>query len=245
MKAFTLPSSSCGLVNLSTRDPEQSHIQLHPHTARLKGMRKKVLARARLATKAHLAGGFRRYCVMITTTYAADQTYAPNDIKQLTKRITKHARKEGVELPFVWVQELQKRGAPHYHILVWLPSGMILPKPDKAGWWTKGSTRIEAAHKPVNYISKYTSKGATHDSLAIMPKGARMHGFGGFEVAEREVLRWHAMPSWLKEQIGFVVAKRCVGGGWVNPETGEWFKSPYRVWFDGCFLHIVLKEEQC
>jgi Protein of unknown function (DUF3296). len=37
--------------------------------------------------------------------------------------------RRGHKLPYVWVAELQKRGALHYHVLLWLPRGLTLPNP--------------------------------------------------------------------------------------------------------------------
>jgi hypothetical protein len=61
--------------------------------------------------------------------------------------------------PFIWVIEWTKAGKPHYHVLIWLPQLAKLPKPDQAGWWSKGMTRTERIRAAgVGYIAKYASK---------------------------------------------------------------------------------------
>jgi hypothetical protein len=82
------------------------------------------------------------------------------------------------DIPFryVWVAELQKRGALHYHVAIWLPKRVQLPKFDKQGWWPHGSTQRLIAKNAVGYLMKYLSKISPFHKF---PKGVRIHGFGG------------------------------------------------------------------
>jgi len=125
---------------------------------------------------------------------------------------------------------MQKRGAIHYHVVVWLPKGLTLPKPDKQGWWRHGMTNIEWARRAVGYVAKYASKGQDIRGDQL-PAGARIHGCGGHEVEERQERSWWALPGWLRELWGMEhSAKRC-SGGWVSRLTGEVVRSPWRlVW---------------
>jgi hypothetical protein len=98
-------------------------------------------------------------------------------------------------------------------------------------------TRMEWARCAVGYVSKYVSKGQKD---AVLPKGARMYGVGGLKGEALNEARWWALPGWLREEIkeeDEIIPqrqiKRCVGGGWLDPESGEFFASPWRVIFRG------------
>jgi len=140
----------------------------------------------------------------------------------------------------VWVQEFTKRGKPHYHVLLWLPYGVSLPKPDKRGWWPHGMTKIEWTRNAIGYIAKYASKA---DSLCKPARGARMHGSGGLDGAALLEARWWKLPGWLRPQVS--IAERClrrVGGGFYSSITGEIFTSPWEIYFKGG--RIFIREKQ-
>jgi len=141
---------------------------------------------------------------------------------------------------YVWVAELQKRGAMHYHLLIWLPKGLSLPKPDKQGWWPHGMTKIEWARNAVGYMAKYASKG---DSSNKFPRGARIHGCGGLTGVQLQEARYWKRPTWVREKtvIGDQV-KRHHGGGWLDHDTGEILESPWEVFFRGGGVWIRPKQ---
>jgi len=145
---------------------------------------------------------------------------------------------------YVWVQEFCKKDArPHYHMLVWLPLGVTLPYPDKRGWWPQGLTRREWARNAVGYIAKYASKG---DSLAQPAKGARMHGNGGLTGEALFEQRWWKLPTWLRGRVEPSDRVRRAptgsGGGFVHPETGEVYRSPWELFFKGGWVWIRMRE---
>jgi hypothetical protein len=84
------------------------------------------------------------------------------------------------------------------------------------------------------YIAKYVSKG---DSEAPFPSGARIYGVGGLEGDALNEARFLAMPKWLQEQVreqaeqGQQIRRCPHGSGWLNRESGEVFRSPWRVVF--------------
>lgn len=43
---------------------------------------------------------------------------------------------------YCWVREMQERGVPHYHILLIVPKGVRIPKPDKS-WWGHGHSNVK------------------------------------------------------------------------------------------------------
>jgi len=134
------------------------------------------------------------------------------------------------------VQEFTKKGRPHYHLLIWLPRGITLPKPDKRGWWPYGMTKIEWAYNAIGYIAKYASKA---DSLHRPALGARMHGNGGLTEDALLEARWWKLPAWAREQCQpSDKLRRRIGGGILNPDTGEVLLTPWRVQFIGGKVYI-------
>ena len=84
---------------------------------------------------------------------------------------------------------------PDYLLVLWLPIGITLPKPDKQGWWPHGMTRIEWVKRPVAYLAKYLSK----DDADAFPKGCRIMGCGGLSEPARNERCWWLMPTWVKD----------------------------------------------
>lgn len=179
---------------------------------------------------------------MLTLTYAPSHDWAPKQISDLVRHIRQWLKRRGFEMRHAWVQEFTKKGRPHYHLLLWLPAGLTLPKPDKRGWWPYGMTKIEWARNAIGYIAKYASKG---DSLHLPAKGARMHGNGGVTGDALLEQRWWKLPSWLRERVepsdGIKRALPGQGGGHFDPGTGEVFKSPWVVIFKGGYVFLQMK----
>jgi hypothetical protein len=125
---------------------------------------------------------------------------------------------------YCWVAELTQAGRVHYHMIVWLPQGLTLPKPDKQGWWPHGHTKIEWARKPVGYLAKYASKG---DAQNLFPKGLRLHGRGGLDTPGRQMVTWWLLPRYVREEFDRPGQRitRARGGGWVDLDTGQWLES--------------------
>ena len=143
---------------------------------------------------------------------------------------------------FAWVQEFTKKGRPHYHVLLWLPPGITLPKPDKRGWWPFGYTKIEWARNAIGYIAKYASKA---DSLHLPARGARMHGNGGVTGEALQEQRWWRLPTWARERV--VPSDQCrrrKGGGLLVPDTGEILRSPWAVIFRGGSVFLRWKGDE-
>ena len=219
-----------GLVSLKTSDtPDLTEVEIDQKRARLTRLRRSVTVGARLFQFMLGARGFKP--AMLTLTYRDVDGFAPLHISVLIKHVRQWLARRGHRMPYVWVAELQKRGALHYHIVIWLPRGLTLPKPDKQGWWPHGSTRIEWARHAVGYLCKYVSKFDGEDPL---PKGVRLHGAGGFDDFAKPIRQWFNLPSWLKALAG--VGSRFVrikGAGLVERATGVCVQSPWRVSFCG------------
>jgi hypothetical protein len=163
---------------------------------------------------------------MVTLTYAAVDGWSPAHISAALRRFREYLRRRCLQLRYTWVAELQKRGAVHYHVLVWLPASMSMPKWDKQGWWPHGMTERARARKPVGYMVKYASK---FDGCREFPKGLRTHGAGGFSTDQRPVRHWLGLPGWLRQQVGVGTRiDRLKGGGFAVRESGEIVPSPWR-----------------
>jgi hypothetical protein len=175
--------------------------------------------------------GRRFKTAMLTLTYREVGAWNPKHISDLLQRARVWLRRRGLVLRYVWVAELQQRGALHYHVLVWLPRGLTLPKPDKQGWWNHGSTRIEWARKPAGYLAKYATKLGSKVGIGF-PPGARLHGRGGLEELGRAVSSWFNLPQWAREVCDLAGrAVRVKGCGLVERTTGVCLPSPWRVSF--------------
>lgn len=141
--------------------------------------------------------GYRK--LFVTLTYAENSKGSPRDLSECIRLIRQWVRREGLRVRIVWVAESQKRGALHYHLLVWWPRRLLLPKLDMRGWWPHGSTQIARARNPVGYLVKYASKGGTVMGLARLRKGTRLYGYGGGAPELRETLRQALASRWLRK----------------------------------------------
>lgn len=199
------------------------------HKARIARMRRRVKAWSE-ALKDYIHG--RRYrVVMITLTYRPGVEWQPGHIRDFMRRV-RRGLGDGL-VGYAWVAEMQLRGAVHYHVLLVVRRGVSIPKPDKAGWWLHGLTRIETA-RTVFYILKYTGK--EHQKVGF-PKGLRVFAVwiakDVLTAVERLRFRLSALPSWLVNVVSDTVfsvlelPRRKSGGGWCL--GGRVYRSPYRV----------------
>jgi hypothetical protein len=199
---------------------------------RLRKMKQNVITSARLNEEEARRGSMRGRWAMLTLTYREDVRWVAKQVTELLKCIRAYADRKRFRTRFVWVLELTKRGRPHYHVLVWLPKGITLPKPDKQGWWKYGMTKIEWARNAVGYLAKYASKGDDYD-LSTLPKGARLSGFGGLSKESRIELRWWKLPQWVREVFNEICDVGREKGGYRNRSSGDFLASRYRVVFIG------------
>ncbi len=218
---------AAGLVSLQTSGTLVPLITIDQLLTRMRRLRRSVTTAARMIDFALRHRRFKP--AMLTLTYREVGAWNPKHISELLQRIRVWLRRRGQPFPYVWVAELQQRGALHYHVLVWLPRGLTLPKPDKQGWWTHGSTRIEWARKPVGYLIKYASKLDSKSGYGF-PPGARLHGRGGLDDFGRAVAQWFNLPQWAREVCDLAGrAVRVKGVGLVERDTGVCLPTPWRM----------------
>lgn len=202
-------------------------VEIDRQAARLGRMRRSVLTITRLIPQGHPPGS-RWRPTMVTLTYAKVGDWSPDHISEFFHRLRSWARARGVVLPYVWVAELQERGAVHYHVLVWVPVRFCLPKADRRGWWRHGSTRTEAARCAGGYLAKYVSKAESCEGA--FPRGLRLSGFGGVSSHARRVRAWWLLPLYLREVYGLDAdLRRARGGGWLARAWGEWIPPGWGV----------------
>ena len=212
--------AAAGLVNSSTT------LTLDPIVSRLRRLKLSILTAARQHEVA--VAGLRTRVAMVTLTYRTGDQWRAEHMTQLLARVREYLKRRREVLRYVWVAELQHRGVLHYHLLLWLPKGLTLPKPDKRGWWPHGSTKIEWARKAVGYLVKYASK--VEDKWGSgFPVGARLHGKGGLDARGAAVCRWWSLPAWAREIVDIGGAVRVKGCGLVERGTGVCLQSPWRV----------------
>lgn len=191
---------------------------------RLQRMRRLVLAAGDNIQAAFTRAGRRYRAAMVTLTYRPDARWEPRHVSAYLDHVRQWLRRRGHQLHAIWVLELQRRGAPHYHVLIWLPPKVRLPKPDTSGWWPHGMSRIEWARRPVGYLAKYASKG--DDQAHLLPKGARIYGICGCPIH----LGWWRGPAWMRDiaSPGMRIQYRR-GGWWTVQDLAHAWRSPWRL----------------
>jgi hypothetical protein len=239
LSAGQASGASLGLVPSKTSGHARVAIELDPNRLRAQRLKKSVITSARLHDDEATKGSTRGSWYMLTTTYANGSVSSARDISDLLKRIRRYFdrvvrlkyRSFRPVFRYLWVGELTKRLVPHYHVLIWIPRGVFIPKVDNKGWWPHGSTQIEKARNAVGYLAKYASKfcGA---AAAAFPKGFRTHGVGGLNDESKRELRWWKAPLDARNALGSDADIRKQPGGYADRRTGEFWPSPWRVFFE-------------
>lgn len=224
-----------GLVLSLTSDTHTPQFTLDPRKIRLNRLSRSVMTAARLIVEDLEAEKIRFKAWFITMTYRPGVAWEPLHITETLKRVREWCNRQGVKFRYVWVAEIQeKRKAKegghcvHYHLMVFLPVGLHLPKFDKRGWWMHGSTQTVHAKKPVGYMAKYASKGG---DAGYFPKGCRLHGCGGLVLKSRWIRTWWMCPRYVRETWPEPsnCPRRAVGGGWLSKLTGDWIPAKYKL----------------
>jgi hypothetical protein len=183
--------------------------------------------------------------VLITLTFARNDDWNPREISSLIDKYRKHFTCGGrkaimprKDFRYVWVAELQQRGAVHYHICMWLPRFFRLSdiKPDSLGWWNYGYSNAVSVRRSVYaYLSKYMSKGSVSRiredgrvEWLSYPKGCRIYGAGGLSKIERVKIAYFVLPKWVKAIFSDCSELvRRVKGGYEQGKT--FLMSPYVI----------------
>lgn len=241
--------SASGLVSVSTTCKgvsvpvfaAENCIQIDRHQARVTRLRKGLGVAAK---QLHNQGPVGQQIWMQTLTYAGDnRDWKPEHISRFLDALRKwhYSRTGSKTTRYAWVAELQQRGVIHYHVIVWLSSGLTPPKPDTA-WrrrdkqgnvyveppmWPHGMSNRLRSTAPVAYLMKYASK-IESKNIGRFPHGARIHGAGGLDPSGRSIRRWVLWPAYVQGNASVSDTYRpAPGGGFVNAETGELLLSEF------------------
>lgn len=126
---------------------DYSEFEVDPLELRIGRQRKRVFAFCKLLDGKDLD------LLMITLTYKTGDLFELRDVTDFIRRLK---RKVNIYC-YTWVMEMQRRGVPHYHLIIAVHKGVRIPLPDKSGLWNKGFTKVEVA-RSVWYVAKYTGK---------------------------------------------------------------------------------------
>jgi hypothetical protein len=241
-RAARSAARASGFTTDSTSHTQAGAKLLDTRSLRLKKMRYNVIACANLLDLDARRGGFRVKVALLTLTYKLVSDPRPDDISRFCNAMRMWMSRREEIARYVWVGELQERGALHYHIVVWLRHGIKLPKPDKervdprgrliAAWWPHGRSNIKEARSPVGYIAKYAGKLKTklgNGGFAI-PRGFRLFNRGGLDREDRIRMAWANLPGWLRERVTpDERCKRIPGGGFISRLTHDFWPSPWKI----------------
>lgn len=217
---------AAGLVSSKTSGPsflEVSFSRKLVMERRVKRLRRQVWAAGHLQ-RFRTPNGTRENVWFVTLTYRGVHDWQPRHISKCLKAARRWCQLRGVPFRYLWVAELQQRGALHYHLAIWLPKRLQLPMFDKQGWWPHGMTQRVIAKNAVGYLMKYLSKISPFHEF---PKGVRLYGLGGLTQQARSICSWLNLPSWCKQRFG-VGELKTVADRRVVRATGEILETLYR-----------------
>lgn len=190
-------------------------------------MRKRVSCLGDLCAEVARASYGAHWVAFVTLTYRPGVEWEARHISAYLQSVRNHLREKGVKPLYLWVAELQARGAVHYHVLFWLPVGVMLPKPDQSGW-VHGMSNIQKSRGGgVGYLLKYCRKGSVR---LPFPRNARVYGFGGLGWEQREKANWHCLPRYQRRRCYWFESVRRCRGGWVS-SLGDFFPGFIRPYF--------------
>lgn len=224
---------AAGLVSSKTSPLEILFTEENTRKKRVKRLRRSVWASGHLHGLAD-QGHRPPVAWMATLTYARIEDWRADHVSAATEQFRRYCTRLGVPCRYLWVAELQKRGAVHYHLIAWLPVGVRMPYWDRpstapsgrsvAPFWSHGMTNVERAKTGVGYLMKYLSK--VGENVAFPPH-LRLYGVGGLNTQARTVRGWYNLPEWAKAEYG-VGELRRYGSALVVVETGEIVPPLYR-----------------
>ncbi len=177
-----------------------------------------------------------------TVTYRDGEQWESKHISNLMDNYRVFIKRNGhpnEKLVYIWTAENHKdRDYIHYHYLVWIPNGVLPPRPDttdktRKPWWPYGRSNVQKARSPAGYMAKYLAK--SDEKLKLKSKARRY----SINVRSIVTLDYLKIPSWLAYYCKYGdKIRRVAGWGWVNFTTNRCYDSPYRFTKEGGLLHI-------
>lgn len=205
----------------------------------------------------------QRRPIFLTLTYPRDYPAAParykRDLDVLWKRIKRgwkqrdrHGRLVFVkpEQPCaIWRLEEQKRGAPHFHLIIfginyidrhWISRAWYEVVGGKDARHLRVGTRVEYPdywEKAGSYVAKYIAKQAERKEAPKVDAGPAEHSWEAFHNYGRAwgVLGRANLPTNVEEydlpEWAFVVIKSAIAEARADERVEEWIAAPYRgIW---------------
>lgn len=228
-------AASTGLVN-----PETTHkglcedywtvaAKLKAHR-RFNRMRRGVTTAANLIEEMNAGGRYR--ALFVTLTYRPDAQPRQKQCREFLNHVRMWARARRASVRYVWTLELTKAGRPHYHLVIWVPVSLRMPRPDSSGWWPWGMSQVQVARNAVGYLISYIKKARADD----LPRGWRIFGCGGLTDLERRTKRYRLLPRYVRDAFTFDDApQRAKGGGWVSTTSGLWLPAVLLWFIEGAY----------
>ena len=165
----------------------------------------------------------------ITLTYRSNRDLGPGQMSAFMDSLRRYCQRHGCRPIYVWSLERAERF--HYHLIVWLPHSFTFKPKQLERWWKHGSTWHQKSRNPPGW-GKYISE---FSSCEVLPPGVRLFGYGGLDEASKMTLARYLLPLWLRKLLPTGhIARRHPGMGWVDPGTGELYRSPYKWTPYGC-----------
>lgn len=185
----------------------------------------------------------------VTLTYIGVNDWSPEHLTRATDAYRRFCRRLGVPARYLWVSELQRRGAVHYHLVAWLPRGVRMPKWDVvtvspsgrciSPIWPHGMAnrqKVRERRSSIGYLMKYLSKTTP---FHVFPDGLRLFGVGGLDAQSRAVRTWSNLPEWAKREYGVGELVRS-GSSLVLVDTGEIVPPMWSRQLMPCGLRLLL-----
>lgn len=244
------------MANLAFKKQGERPFSADSHDLRLRRLRKRAgsWVKAAWTIKNRMSKPTR--FVGITLTYRDGVDWEPLHVSDCIKLMRSHLnnKKVGKQLyGYLWVAELQERGAVHYHLCLAVDPRAKIPYFDEAGWWPHGMTRVETLRGPnETYLGKYLEK--SEQKRDEFPRGLRMFAAVLCIDVTDEALFWFRMSGappcvykaimafwhdmkWKKTPFPYARArgwkwKPMPGGGWlvsIAPFSVE--RARAEVWF--------------
>lgn len=215
---------------------------LDRRAARLGRMRRRLSRWGDVAGEMVRAG--QADLLQVTSTYRPGRGWRACDMSECVQAIH---RLLGERLyGYCWVAELQadrpSREAVHYLLYLLVRPGSFIPKPDKAGLWPHGMTKVEANRRGIGYAMKYAQK--VEQKGGDFPKGLRLFAVTFYSHAplpahRRRWFRLSAVPRYAEQAFPLAAVpeepmpKRAEGGGY------RW-----RGMHAACPWHVVVRRVQ-
>ncbi len=215
------PGSSCGAGVIVRRDGDQTTVRpvlCDRWSCALCGPRRAAWLKRQI-TRTVEGEGLTHFWTLTLRRYGDEALTPAESVAQFERiqacwnrarlALSRRAKREGIELKYVWVIETTKAGMPHLHLLTnYDPGRSVL----SAVWmratgdsWVTDDERIRDEGNAANYIAKYCTEQATIRRQAAWADLRHKHNFGKSQNIAFEPFRAKAERTEVDEQTGEVV----------------------------------------